>query len=283
MNNFRVSIRFATPFPALLIGGSKRTLVIADLHIGWETELSRKGIYIPTQTAKLLEEAEKAIEAFKPQKLVILGDLKHTIVGVEAEEWKEIPHFLETLNSMVKEVIVVPGNHDGGLSTLLPENIRLESSDGIAINGVALLHGHTWPNPKLLEYEVMVIGHVHPVVSFREFGFRFVQRVWFIASCESSILARRILRNLGVNRKEEPEEILRDMFGIKLKVKKIIVLPSFNGFLGGQPVNVSNWGGEELIGPIMRCGCIDFVNAEVYMIDGTFLGNIMQLRSLSSV
>ena len=44
------------PQPAALITTeTKKTLVIADPHLGWELALQEKGIHVPSQTPKLLK------------------------------------------------------------------------------------------------------------------------------------------------------------------------------------------------------------------------------------
>ena len=61
-------------------------------------------------------------------------------------------------------------------------------------------------------------------------------------------------------------------------------MPSFNDFLGGQTINKRRLGKKSgsraFIGPVLRCGSIDVDNAEAYLLDGTFVGNVEQLRSL---
>jgi hypothetical protein len=52
--------------------------------------------------------------------------------------------------------------------------------------------------------------------------------------------------------------------------------------LGGRPVNSKRMeekhAGEGL-GPILRSGAVDFENAEVHLLDGTYLGRVKQLRA----
>jgi len=44
------------PHPAALVKSTKKkTLVIADPHLGWEIALQQKGIHVPSQTPKLLK------------------------------------------------------------------------------------------------------------------------------------------------------------------------------------------------------------------------------------
>jgi metallophosphoesterase superfamily enzyme len=56
------------------------------------------------------------------------------------------------------------------------------------------------------------------------------------------------------------------------------MMPSFNDFLGGRPVNENR--GEALIGPVLRSEAINVDNSELYLLDGTYLGTLRQLRKL---
>jgi hypothetical protein len=38
---------------------------------------------------------------------------------------------------------------------------------------------------------------------------------------------------------------------------------------------------EKIVGPVLRASAVDIENAETYLLDGTFLGTIKQLRTQS--
>jgi hypothetical protein len=61
-------------------------------------------------------------------------------------------------------------------------------------------------------------------------------------------------------------------------------MPSFNDFLGGRAVNETHpgkvLGSEALIGPVLRSNAVDVGKAELYLLDGTFLGTLNLLRQL---
>ena len=68
------------PHPAALIKtAGKKTMVIADPHLGWEMALQEKGIHIPSQTPKLLEKLVALLDHYKPDELLVLGDVKSTL------------------------------------------------------------------------------------------------------------------------------------------------------------------------------------------------------------
>ena len=270
----------------LVSEGSKKTLVISDLHIGWEIPLVDEGIHVPSQTGRLLRKLKGIIASEKPDRLLVLGDVKHTFSKIETEEWRDVPMFFEEICKLVTRVQVVPGNHDGDIEALLPESVEVLPSRGVIIGDVGFFHGHTWPFLEMLNCRNLVIGHVHPVVTFRDpLGFRITRQVWVKAPCNSRILAKSMLRvhNIKVGKKRSVEDVLKDL-NVSLSVNNLIIMPSFNDFLGGQAINDHGLARERkfsgFIGPILRSGSIDFENAEIYLLDGTFLGTLNHLRKI---
>lgn len=275
------------PFPALLIRrGSKRVLVVADLHIGWEATLTQRGVHVPSQTSKILDKVLQLVKEAKPTEIIFLGDVKHTISGVEIEEWRDIPDFFEAIEKVVPKIQIIPGNHDGSLEPLLPETVRILSPKGMTIGDVGLFHGHAWPAPELLGCRSLVTAHVHPMVVFRDLmGFRITRQVWVRAECNGLELAKPLLKRLGVRIDQDRARLLQDHFDVKPRFSQLLIMPSFNDFLGGQPVNKKSLGkdrkSKSFIGPVLRSGSVNIEDAEIYLLDGTFLGAIGQLRGLS--
>ena len=115
---------------------------------------------MPSQTPKLLNKLIAIIVKFKPDQLVILGDIKYTIVSSEWGEWRDVPDFFAKLQSYVGNISVVRGNHDGNIEPLLPENVKLLPATGEVIGDVGVFHGHKWPSPVLLGCKTLVMGHL---------------------------------------------------------------------------------------------------------------------------
>ena len=281
-------ISLLTPYPAFLIDtGLEKTLVVSDLHIGWEVALAEEGVHVPSQTKRLLEKLKAAIGEQKIGRLVVLGDVKHTFSKIEHEEWRDVPQFFEETCKIVPKVQVVPGNHDGDIEALLPESAEVLSSKGVIIGDVGLFHGHMWPDINILGCSTLVVGHVHPVIVLSDpMGFRIAQQVWVRAPCNSELLARLVLRrnNVRLKKNEKAREVLKARFSIDLKAETLVILPSFNDFLGGQAINRSTMSGKKFkafIGPVLRSGSVNLEKAETYLLDGTFLGSLDQLRRLS--
>ncbi len=254
------------PHPALLLTrGREKALVIADLHIGWEMALSEQGIHIPSQTGRFLERVLGLIRAHSPSLLILLGDVKHTIAKAEMAEWRDVPEFFEALKRSVREVILVPGNHDGGIDPLLPSGIRVMGASGMRLWGrYGLFHGHAWPGPDLLECDLLVMAHMHPTVSLSDpLGFRIVQQVWVRGKCDRGRLRE------GVGERCEGRGKAGDL--------DCLIMPSFNDFLGGQSINREDFGEREYIGPILRSRSMELGGSDVYMLDGTYLGKAKAL------
>jgi len=280
-------IRPVQPYPAFLLRRkSEEVLVVADLHIGWEAPLVQKGVHVPSQTPKILNEILQLIKMCKPTRLIFLGDVKHAIAKVEMEEWRDIPDFFSALEKKVSDIQVIPGNHDGNLEPLLPENIKILPSTGVVFGNVGLFHGHAWPAPELLGCRSLITGHVHPMVAFRDpMGFRITRQVWIKAPCDGERLAKSLLEHLGVKVDSNSSLVLRDQFKVRPRVSQVFIMPSFNEFLGGQPINERKLGknakSRAFIGPVLRSGSINLADAEIYLLDGTFLGTVNQLTTLS--
>ena len=273
------------PHPAALIKTAKtKTLVIADPHIGWEIALQEKGIHVPSQTPRLLKKLVALLLEHKPNTLLIIGDVKYTVVRTEPGEWHDIPDFFTELRDYVSDISIVRGNHDANLEPLLPENVQLLPATGTIVGDIGLFHGHKWPSPTLLKCKTLIMGHVHPVVVFRDpSGFKITRQVWIKAGCNPEALAKVLLQKHGMKIKGTIEEMMQKHYFIKLRAKQVFIMPSFNDFLGGRAINETKPGKEgqaTMIGPMLRSGTLDLDNADVYLLDGTYLGTLNQLRKI---
>jgi metallophosphoesterase superfamily enzyme len=213
----------------------------------------------------------------KPVTLVLLGDVKHTVSGIELSEWNDVPDFFEKISKFVPDIRIIPGNHDGNLEALIPRTVKITSPKGdILLNDVGVFHGHAWPAVELLKCKHLIMGHLHPVITLRDdFGFRTTRQVWIKAECS----IRKLAHSLGKNVSSKSKGFL-DSFLSKDSFSEFIIIPSFNGLLGGQPVNINKKPDKENVyfGPILRSRSIDIDKADVYMLDGTFLGKIENLK-----
>jgi hypothetical protein len=224
------------------------------------------------------------IEKNHVTRLIMLGDVKHSVTGAELEEWRDVPEFFEKLLKHVPIVQVIVGNHDGNLEPLTPSKIELLPSSGLALwRKYGLMHGHAWPAPEILGCNTLILGHLHPAITLRDAsGYRVSKPAWITASCDPNMLVKGTLKAAGVSVKGDPVKLLYERFHTKPNAKRCIFVPPFNDFLGGRPVNSKSAGEEKTSegpGPLFRSGAVKLDEAEAHLLDGTYLGHVRQLRA----
>ena len=133
------------PFqPVLILDDKKRSIVVTDLHIGFESSLALKNIFVGKNTTinETITELESIIESTKAKSLILLGDVKSSIKSISKNEWDEVPLFFKKMSDKI-DTILIPGNHDANIQKLIPEGITEVGSAGLVIEDVLLTHGHT--------------------------------------------------------------------------------------------------------------------------------------------
>jgi uncharacterized protein len=251
----------ATPVfgePLLLVEGKERVLVAADLHLGLEHDLWLGGISIPSQTEKILKRLKNSLVAIEPDRLLLLGDVKHNVPKTSWQERKEIPSFLRSLAEEVR-LDIVPGNHDGGLADLAPNGSRVHLSSGLIIDGIGYFHGHTWPDREILKAELLVAGHIHPAVRLKDpIGSSPNRRAWARAALSHAAVERQYGRIPA------------------MPALEMVIVPAFNDLCGGLPLNEPR---EDERGPILTLA--NMRDARIFLLDGTDLGRLRDIRSAS--
>jgi metallophosphoesterase superfamily enzyme len=253
--------------PALIVTNTETSLVVADIHLGIEWDLYRSGINLPSQMGSRLDRIRDYIQANSPDRVILLGDVKHNVPQISWQEKDEIPHFLETLAEHA-HVDIFPGNHDGGIESLFSgqKDIKVHSVRGSVLDGVGYFHGHTWPAPELLAASHIITAHNHPAVRFTDdFGYSVVEPAWIRTKFNADILKGRF-GNLDF---ENPAQWADP---------ELFVMPAFNELCGGVPFNESTQ--EDLLGPAFSSGGIELETSEVYLLDGTRLGLLKNIRKL---
>jgi putative SbcD/Mre11-related phosphoesterase len=276
-----INVQPVSPYPALLFKeGTERTIIVADLHIGWEISLVAKGIHIPSQMARILARLTEVVRKAKPTRLILLGDIKQTVPRISTEEWKNVPEFLEAVQKMVEDVIIVPGNHDGDIEPLTPRSIQITPADGIILgkkSKLAIFHGHAWPKPEALSADILVMSHIHPVVRFQDrMGLWTVKQVWVKGRCDGTKMAEGYLKYSNIRSKIDPKEMFQKRFDVEPRDNRMIIMPTFNDLIGGLSVNRLT---RRLKGPILGSSGVDFGATELYLLDGTFLGTVNQFTA----
>jgi len=237
--------------PAFLIK-EKKLLVIADLHIGIESELRENGLQIPSQTNVMEQRLISILTKNIIDDIILLGDIKHNIPSLTIQERTDVNRFLNTIQTY-GTLHVLPGNHDGNIYRLLPSTIKLHPSDGFIFDGIGFTHGHRKPNKEVMQCEQVVIGHTHPTVMLTDrLGYRTFEQCWL----RSVPLFDKLVEKYSTS-----------------QTLQILVMPAFNPLCGGVAVNR-----DPLLGPFRSL--IDIENAEVYLLDGSALGRVKELKDV---
>lgn len=156
----------------------RRYLAISDLHIGFESQMSTRGINIDEQTFfdEIRKELADLINFNKIDAVILLGDLKNSIQTINKYEWEVIPQLFEFL-SEVTDIYLVPGNHDSNIRFLMPENVNIMGSKGMILDDTLFIHGHAMPTIAKASIKRIVMGHIHPIF-LRHNSLINGQRVW---------------------------------------------------------------------------------------------------------
>jgi putative SbcD/Mre11-related phosphoesterase len=234
--------------PVLLIKEEK-IMVIADLHIGIERELREKGLQVSSQTESMTKRLISLIKKYRPDEIVLLGDIKHNIPTSTIQERNDVKRFLETIRSY-GSIHILPGNHDGNINKLLTSDILLHPSDGCVIEDIGFVHGHRWPKEEVMQCEYVVLAHTHPTIMLTDrLGYKTYDSCWLRGSGNTTLKERYL----------------------KVSEPNIVVMPAFNPLCGGVAVNK-----EPIIGPFEKI--LNVKNANVYLLDGSSLGKVKNIK-----
>lgn len=138
---------------------ARQTLLLADVHLGKEAVFQRRGMAIPNGIAEnSVEQIKQLLIEYKPDQLLILGDLVHALPHTQ-ENW------INNLDKLLKKFpattfTVVSGNHDKpGTAMRLPDGIQWSGT-----LDVAPFHFRHEPIEASSEAQrhYTLCGHLHP-------------------------------------------------------------------------------------------------------------------------
>lgn len=146
-----------------------KTLIIADLHLGYEEALAKQGILAPRMMFQEMRKEIQELLRINPRTVIINGDLKHEFGQISRQEWHDTLELLDLLLRRSK-VILIKGNHDMILESIARRK-NLEIKEFYITGNMCILHGHKILLDKEIydkKIKTVIIGHEHPAVSLRE-------------------------------------------------------------------------------------------------------------------
>jgi uncharacterized protein len=141
-----------------------KTLILSDIHIGYEEALNKQGILIPRiYFSHLYEKTKNLIRVLDFKTVVINGDLKHEFGAISTTEWRHTLRFLDLFKD--KDIYLIKGNHDTILGPIAEKrNIKLVLS--YKIDNTLIIHGD-----KIIKQtpgiKTIIIGHEHPAITIQ--------------------------------------------------------------------------------------------------------------------
>jgi putative SbcD/Mre11-related phosphoesterase len=214
---FDGSIEIIDSYPAIYIP-TIDSIVISDLHLGYERIMSERGVFIPEiQFKEEVKALKKIMRIKRAYSIIINGDLKNEFSPETYHEFEEVSNMLNFLKRNFKRVVVVKGNHDTYIY-YVTNRFSVELHDPYYLEkGFLFTHGH-----KKIEYpknfHTLIIGHEEPAIVLKE----------------------------GFDRIKVP--VL--LYGKMKNGKNIICLPAFSILSSGTEINVIEK--EEILSPILR-------------------------------
>jgi len=156
---------------ALLI--DSKILVLADLHLGLEDYLIKKGLAPRTQLHEIITNLDQILTKLKKQnikleKIIILGDLKHEHGKISETEWRETLYFLDVISKKAKEIILIKGNHDNILKPITNKR-NLQIKPYYKYKDILFMHGHKeYKIPMKNKFKILILAHLHPSITLTD-------------------------------------------------------------------------------------------------------------------
>ncbi len=151
------------------------TLVLADVHVGYEAALVREGTLLPKQHLdRLVTRLTRIFDQLDVNKksplerIIINGDLSHQFGFLTYQESLESLKLLNNFDGICKEILLLKGNHDGNLMPLTEGGQRVRVENSFQLGSMLLLHGDQEPQRIPPEIEIVIIGHEHPAIGLRD-------------------------------------------------------------------------------------------------------------------
>ncbi|MBW3021188.1 metallophosphoesterase [Candidatus Woesearchaeota archaeon] len=192
----------------------KDTLIISDLHIGYEAYLNRKGILVPrTMFQKQKKKIISLLKELKPKLVIINGDIKHEFGTISNQEWNDTYDLIDMIKR-VSKLIFIKGNHDK-ITEVIANKKDVEVKDHYIIDDTYICHGDFIPEEiDSKKIKNIIIGHEHPAIVLRE---------------------------------KSKSEKFKCFLKCKFKSKNLYVLPSFN--LANEGTDITS---EKLLSPFLK-------------------------------
>lgn len=133
---------------------SQRMLWLSDLHLGKAAHFRKHGVPIGSEpTLETLHRLREQIQAQKPDRILLLGDLFHSDIN---REWEPFAGLCDEFAHL--DWVLVRGNHDRIPQVLLDES-GIHQVDRLDVGPFTFTHD---PADLAEDFGYHVTGHIHP-------------------------------------------------------------------------------------------------------------------------
>ncbi|MGN6619205.1 MAG: ligase-associated DNA damage response endonuclease PdeM [Ilyomonas sp.] len=159
-NNFWLS------YQRCLFWEEQKALIVSDLHIGKSGHFRKSGIAVPQHVFKEdLQRLFAEIQYYKPQQLIIVGDLFHS------KENKEMDLFVKWRTDLeYVDVHLIKGNHDIFKNKWYEDASINVHEHSFCINEFLFTHDATAPFCEDKDTTYIFSGHIHPGIIVKGTG-----------------------------------------------------------------------------------------------------------------
>ncbi len=223
-------------------------LVLSDLHLGYESHMAKKGVFIPKANLnKIIVELETALRARKATRIIVVGDIKNDFLTVGDDEFNELHDLIKLCNTKKIELTLIKGNHDNFIDRYRgPFKIKVFGDEAL-IGDYLFFHGDKIPKIVGKKPRMMISGHEHPSIG--------------------------IVKSVGRTEK------LRCFLSGTYKGIDLLILPAISYFATGSDINLQSK--EHLMSPIFKHTDVDSMHAIALGYGSTIdFGSIGDLRKL---
>ena len=148
----------------------KNTIVVGDLHLGYEEALNKAGIFVSRKMfVEMIEYFDKFFDRVgKVEEIVLLGDVKHDFGSILRQEWEDTLNLVKYFKQKSKKVIIIKGNHDKIVEQLAKKG-DVKVVDYYIDGEICFIHGERdfeEIHNKKIKY--WILGHGHPAVVLKD-------------------------------------------------------------------------------------------------------------------
>ena len=162
----------------------EKILLLSDLHFGKTGHFRKEGIAVPQAIYKEdLQRLVTQIQFFKPQQVVVIGDMFHSHANKELDLFKKWRNDFKSL-----PIQLVRGNHDVLKKDWYNDATISVVENSLKIGSFSFVHDITEVQNETAVASYFFSGHIHPGIAIQGVGRQFIKLPCFYFSERFAVL-----------------------------------------------------------------------------------------------